>query len=139
MEFGPLLGVIGGMLLLGLCAWSYRGRSRAARWWSRPGVLWDDSVSEHLMLAVFPAFGLAALVGGGAEIISVTQPFRFVIGLVGLFAMFWGLWGILLFIPIPRWMMPRWYREMKPPKPKQKEPRPKEKRKQSPIDLWSPE
>lgn len=95
------------LLVLGLglswvSAWSWRGRSVRARWWTRT---WQ---ADTLVLGIVPAMALMILGGGlyesfGRATLPVTAP-----AVMISFALF-----VLGFLT-PRWWGPRWYRDMTP-------------------------
>ncbi|WP_147062715.1 hypothetical protein [Terrabacter aerolatus] len=104
-----VLLVVVAVALLGFVVWSRLGRSEGARWWV------GDRFQESAILFWLP--GIALVLGATAGLRGYDDgahqgALAFVpLLLVGLVVSLWG--G--LFLPAPRWYVPRWSREARAP------------------------
>lgn len=93
--------------LLGVTVWSWLGRTRGSRWWA------GNAVTERIVLGVLPsgvsllAFGvvLAPLQGSAWE--QGLERVALVLLWLPIIAVLWNV----LFLPLPRWWGPAWFRE----------------------------
>ncbi|MBW9205180.1 hypothetical protein KV097_04430 [Mumia sp. zg.B17] len=102
--FSLVIGAVG-LTLVVLSGWSWRGRTRAARWWTR------RTGGELLVLAFLPSLGLVLLGAGLAEIGSLSG-LSSVLAILGALSLVLGLLvtGVgLLWWPAQRLWGPRWY------------------------------
>lgn len=92
--------LVGGVLLLALFVWSWRGGSSRARWWHH-----DTRGSDSMAMGVFPGAGVVLIGVAGVralpESISGIPIFIIVVGAIG------GMIGAV----IPRLWGPRWYKD----------------------------
>ena len=102
MTVATLLVSTTGIAMLALSAWSWRGRTRAARWWVR------RLGAPPLVLGVLPAMGLM-ICGGEAYLLfgERAQPVT-VVACLGSLAV------LVVGVGTPRFWGPGWYRRMTP-------------------------
>ena len=100
-----------GLALLGGTIWARRGRSKAARFWM-PLNLRGDWMLERCVLLGAPTFGLIML--SIALMAALDSPTATAIGgfLIIILLALPGVYFILAFLPVPRWLYPRWAREV---------------------------
>ena len=95
-----------GLILLTASVWSWRGRSRTARWWVR------DSWGREFVLGMMPGAGLTVTVVGYFAIIGDQIDLGIVDFLLSLIAVAGFLLMVLgIFNLLPRFLEPSWYRE----------------------------
>ena len=102
--------VVVAVAMLGFVAWSRLGRTEGARWWV------GDRLQESAVLFWLPGLALvlaatAGLRGYGNGAHPGVLAFVPLL-LVGLVVSLWG--G--LFLPVPRWYVPRWSQQARGPR-----------------------
>lgn len=92
--------VVGGVLLLMLFVWSWRGKTSGARWWYK-----DLHGSDSMAMGVFPGAGIVLIGVAGLralpDAVSGVPIFIIVVGALG------GIIGAV----VPRLWGPRWYKD----------------------------
>jgi hypothetical protein len=103
--------LLGGLVVLAASLWCRAGRSDAAQWWV--GSDWN----ERAILFVLPGgsvfvLGLLSVqwVEGSAGIHGPNDALMFLAGVTALMGVVVMVWG-MFFLPIPRWFVPRWFRQ----------------------------
>lgn len=99
-----LLICASGAIMLAWCVWGFRGRSPRARWWL------GDRVDERTVLCVIPALGTWLFFGGLLSTTGVNPVLAWIAGVPCVVTFFWGFYGMLLILPIPRFVYPKWAR-----------------------------
>lgn len=107
----PLIVGVAALLLLGLTVWAWRGRSPAARFWM-PETPMGSWMLERCVLLGAPTFALMML--DTAVMVGLDRPeAKAVGGAVFLILCLPGLYFVLAFLPVPRFLYPRWAKEIK--------------------------
>lgn len=103
----PLLMLIGGLALAAHNVWQRRGRSPAARDWATPGA---GTFTRRAVLVVRPLIALVLVLGAlllWSEGVAAAEVVLGLSVLAGLLLI--GAW-IMLPLPVPSVLQPRWYR-----------------------------
>jgi len=102
--------VVVAVAMLGFVVWSRLGRTEGARWWV------GDRLQESAVLFWLPGLALVLAAtaglrgyGNGAHPGALAFVPLLLVGLVV------SLWGGL-FLPVPRWYVPRWSRQARAPR-----------------------
>ncbi len=104
--------LIGG---LGLAAWNTRqrlGRTRQARSWAR-GM--PKEFAERNVLVLWPLLAVSLLLGAALGAAAGSTAASVAVGLPFAAAMLLWLAYAVLPLPVPWFVQPRWYRELRPP------------------------
>lgn len=91
---------VGGVLLLLLFVWSWRGKSSAARWWHM-----DTQGSDSMAMGVFPGSGIVLIGVAGVRALPDS-----IIGLPILVIVVGAIGGMIGTV-VPRVWGPRWYKD----------------------------
>ena len=103
--------VVAASVLLGVAVWAWRGRSRAARFWM-PETLTGSWQLERCVLLGAPTVALMLL--DVVVMLVVDTPAATVVGgTVLLLLCLPGLYFLLAFLPVPRWLYPQWAKEIR--------------------------
>lgn len=103
--------VVAALVLLGVTVWAWRGRSRAARFWM-PETLTGSWQLERCVLLGAPTCALM-LLDVVVMLVVDTPAATAVSGMILLLLCLPGLYFLLAFPPVPRWLYPRWAKEIK--------------------------
>lgn len=101
--------ILAALALAGFVGWCRSGRSIASRWWV------GDRLNESAILFWLPALAVVLLTTAalrGYDDGNLPLRLLLVPGLLG--GLLLSLWGGL-FLPVPRWYVPRWARESRGP------------------------
>ncbi|MGQ0465803.1 MAG: hypothetical protein ACT4QG_10845 [Sporichthyaceae bacterium] len=98
------LCVVGGPALIAWSVWSYRGRSPRARRWL------GDRVDERSVIFVYPSLGIAMIVGPLASLMPLNPVTGLLIAAPFAMAFCWMSYGLIVFLPIPKFLYPKWAR-----------------------------
>lgn len=111
----PVVFIILGLALAGYVLWARAGRSPRARGWAARGQ--GSTLDERAVLFFFPAVALFLLALGplfGYDGNDPSHQWRLAFVPLVILGGVLGLWGGLQ-LPVPRWYLPRWLRERRPP------------------------
>ena len=109
MSVLSVLLVVVALALLGFVTWSRLGRTHGARWWV------GERFQESAVLFWLPGLALVLLATAGLRgYDDGANPGVLVLVPVLLLGLVVSLWGGL-FLPVPRWYVPRWAHEVRAP------------------------
>jgi hypothetical protein len=109
--------VAAGLVLVGIgflvyAAWARRGGSPAARAWMG-SEFGSRTVDERMSVLGAPVFGVMCLSFAMIVLPVVGKHLALIAVPVGVLAFFPFLWAIMLFIPLPDAIYPRWARPLR--------------------------
>lgn len=91
---------VGGLLLLALFVWSWRGTTPRARWWHK-----DARGSDSMAMGFFPGAGVVLVAAAAYRVLpDALSP-------LAVFVMVAGVLGGLVGALVPRLWGPQWYRD----------------------------
>ncbi|UYM07769.1 hypothetical protein [Solicola gregarius] len=91
---------VGGVLLLALFAWSWRGTTPRARWWHR-----DARGSDSMAMGFIPGAGVVLVAASAYRVLpDALSP-------IAVFVIVAGVFGGVLGAVVPRLWGPPWYRD----------------------------
>lgn len=98
--FSTLALLVGGLALIALTVWSWRGASTRARWWHR-----DTHGSDSMAMGVFPGVGLIAVAVAALRVSpDGLRPIPIALIVVGALI-------VVIGAVVPRLWGPPWYRD----------------------------